>query len=1146
MARTRRSVFPQRLNRVDVLIEDRGPRSDYFKISQFDGYFYGGRNAFLIAGSTTLRPRSKVLVEVVNKDGGTVFCAPVPSFIEGNSRLYQAEVYKDTPIGAGKIIILGSTNTFADGTPVPDEWLGKINVRWVTDVTISPLVKNRTPIRFERPPQLFVEEKFYPEPSSSFFSQSISVPVDIEFEPKYFNVYHNGYLAKIKNVTEENRYFTKYLGGKFTGSIEFSDGTTTETAIIDLPITKIFNAGLAEANGNLIIGDKGTTIKQAFVSSSGEYVSPINSIGNRSITSSLSINYNELAVNDTGSPISFAKLRVVNLSTISGEIDKVRFSYKASTDPGGFTLLGEVPTRVIELFAADIDSRIVDTGKFNDIPDIDEYWYSATMSLDLEIPNYYLTSSIIEVSQFSDQCCGTLLDSINASPIVDGKWVTDDDNIPLPYIIGNRENNSTLLFPQSEYTLKFDAIVQRISGSIDPYEDVTDPNYIPDYSLEVYLVPVSGSNTRILERNPLGQLIGKLTPSQTFQIQNFENTEFNFTPSINVSGECGIRILVRGGFWNIANVSMKVAEEDFFSPDEVDALLPVLNYKNDVITFQAEFLDVDNNSVNTLAISSPTFFDGAVTTLGALENILYVSEDGSDNFDGRSLESSFRTIKRAAQEATNSIAKSPGKRISIHIKSGQYIEEAPITIPPFTSLLGDDLRTTVVRPTTETRGENLFLMNNGTYASGLRLEGCEIDDLNDPRSGFFFAFAPGAFISTSPYIQNCTAAHVPPDKFYVPLDFENANPLIGNGPGGMIVDDSVLNGYSPLKSMIVDAYTQVAFNGIGLCVRGMGYAQMVSFFTNFSHVGVFSIEGGHASLLNSNTTFGDYGLKSIGKRILVVPDISEISDEVDDSASQLILSEKENILDFMITKLQNEGNYSTSYLDEESSIYKSTLTDAGILIDSIASDLTAKRPGRTSQFIQSLFKGQDTSNDGRFTLPPATGFDQGAIAVFRVNDGLDLANDFILSWEAIRDYIIDDPDEKFGGLDGDMKDKIEELFNLLIDVITSVVLDNEPTYLQEFGSLITSTSHDFSYAGSGANFLGLPVNQRGIGETNFDIRVFEENGGRVFYTAGDETGDFFAGNDFIIRQETGTIDGRTFNKALFARVTPLQLALETI
>jgi hypothetical protein len=614
MARTRRTIFPQKLNDLEVLIEDRTSRSDYFKISQFDGYFYAGRNSILVAGSSVLRPRSRVLIEIIDSNRRPIFAAPVSSFTEGSSKLYQVEVYSDTAFGPGKIIIVGSTDRFIDGTPIPEEWVGKQNIRWASDIIIYPRTKNRTPIRFKDKPSLVVEEKFYPAPSSSFFSQSIAVPVDLELQPKFYNVYHNGYLAKVKNPTQTNRFFSKYLGGNLTGSLKSNIDGVDENFNINLPITRIFSSKLAECSGKLITGSNGTTIKNAFISSSGEYESFLNLKQNAIITSSLFLNYNELVQEDTGSLISFAKLRVVNLSTLSGEIDKVRFSYKASTDPGGFTLLGEVPTGVVELFSDDIDNKIVETGKFNDIPDIESYWYSATMSLQNTIPDYYLTSSIIPESSFSTQCCDTLLDSINATPLVEGIW-PEENQKPISYFIGNRENNSAFLFPQSEYTFKFDSVVERTSGSVQLNQ--------PDYSLEVYLVPTSGSNVRVLERNPLGQFIGMLTPLRNFEKQNFETTEFNFLPALNFPGNCSFRFIIKGGFWNIANVSLKVAEEQFFSPDEIDALLPVLNYGNDIITYKAEFLDIDNNSVDTTAISIPTFFSGSEQTSVTTKAFVY-------------------------------------------------------------------------------------------------------------------------------------------------------------------------------------------------------------------------------------------------------------------------------------------------------------------------------------------------------------------------------------------------------------------------------------------------------------------------------------------------------------------------------------------
>lgn len=536
------------------------------------------------------------------------------------------------------------------------------------------------------------------------------------------------------------------------------------------------------------------------------------------------------------------------------------------------------------------------------------------------------------------------------------------------------------------------------------------------------------------------------------------------------------------------------------------------------------------------------------TAAGALETVFYVTQEGTDTNTGKTLETAFRTVKQATQAAATYIAAGPpfpARRVSIHIKTGVYTEDAPVTVPPNTSLLGDDLRTVLIKPSTATRGENLFLMNNGSYVHGLRLEGCEIDNLEDPRKGFFFAFAPSASISTSPYVQNCTAVNAPIDKFYSVLDPDNGNPLVGNGPGGMIVDDSVLDGYSPLKSMIVDAYTQVAFNGIGICIRGRGYAQLVSFFTNFSRIGVYALDGGHASLLNSNTTFGDYGLRASGSRILVVPDVSGVSDHVDSAGASIVLAAKSNILDYMITELQLSGSYSSSYANTGSATYTSTVKDAGLLIEAVVSDLSSITPGRTTQFTQGLFKGQDISAEKIFTVPTASGFEKGAIAVFPINDGLLLTQDFILSYEKIKQYIVTDVDSMFGALSIDTKTKIDELITIPRNTLESVIINNEPTLLQVFGSLITSTSHDFSYAGAGVNFLALPSNQGGVGETNTELRVVQEAGGRVFHTSGDETGDFFAGNEFIIRQATGTIEGRTFNKAIAARFTPLNLALES-
>ena len=544
--------------------------------------------------------------------------------------------------------------------------------------------------------------------------------------------------------------------------------------------------------------------------------------------------------------------------------------------------------------------------------------------------------------------------------------------------------------------------------------------------------------------------------------------------------------------------------------------------------------------------------DGSnLSNIGLVNKIFYVSEQGSDTNDGKTMSTSFRTIKRASIAVSASYYSAPTYppyRTTIRVAPGYYTETASITLPPWTSVMGNDLRTTVVKPTAATSGSNLFLVNNGCYMWGLRFEGCAIDNLEDPRQGFFFAFASGAFLTTSPYIQNCSCINTPSDKFYTPLDpmATPPNPLIGNGPGGMIVDDSVLDEYSPLKSMIVDAYTQVAFNGIGLCVRGRGYAQQVSFFTNFSRVGIYALDGGHASLLNSNTTFGDYGLRSSGSRVMLNPVITSISSYVDGAGtdSTYLLSNKTAIQNYMMTQLQTYGWYSASYLDTNSHGYAATMKDSGLFIDALAADLLVVSASRMSNFLQGLFKGQDTSVGKIYTLPSASAdFTKGIIAAFRVNDSKHMAMDFSSSYVYMKNYI---NNNLAGSMAAGAVTKVNQEIDLATSILKDVVIDEGGAqHLEEFGSLITSTSHDFSYAGSGVNFLGLPVNQGGVGKTNYDIRVYEEAGGRVYQTSGDETGDFFAGAGFVIRQATGTIEGRSFDKATAARIVPINLALET-
>jgi hypothetical protein len=104
------------------------------------------------------------------------------------------------------------------------------------------------------------------------------------------------------------------------------------------------------------------------------------------------------------------------------------------------------------------------------------------------------------------------------------------------------------------------------------------------------------------------------------------------------------------------------------------------------------------------------------------------------------------------------------------------------------------------------------------------------------------------------------------------------------------------------------------------------------------------------------------------------------------------------------------------------------------------------------------------------------------------------------------------------------------------------IVRNAP--IEEFGSLIITTGHDFSYAGAGVTYKALPFNQGGAGVARPEREITELAGGRVYFTSGNELGDFRIGTGLVINQATGTLQGRTFSRSLFSLVTPFSLALE--
>lgn len=94
-------------------------------------------------------------------------------------------------------------------------------------------------------------------------------------------------------------------------------------------------------------------------------------------------------------------------------------------------------------------------------------------------------------------------------------------------------------------------------------------------------------------------------------------------------------------------------------------------------------------------------------------------------------------------------------------------------------------------------------------------------------------------------------------------------------------------------------------------------------------------------------------------------------------------------------------------------------------------------------------------------------------------------------------------------------------------------------------SLITSSGHTFEYVGSGTDVATALPFAGGIPIQANEIVDDDDGRGKVFFTSTDQLGDFRVGNELIFNRASGTITGETFDRSLFAVLTPYILAIES-
>jgi len=603
---TKKTLFPLNLNEYDVYIEDISENSEYFNITRLPQYFTGGRNSFLIGGSDYLQNGSEILIELLDEEGKTIFQTMVPNYIEGNSRMISVEIYDTTAEGLSSLVIMGKARITKTGQEVPDEWKDTYNVRWTKQILVDYNLKNISPIKFLNTPEVTVtENRFYNINSSSYDTNTVKFTASLS--PTILNGEQQGYSIHSEGTF---KFLPEYSNGFITGSFRIGTGNISQ---VYLPITKILNSTTAFTSGYLI----SSSITNGFIKNvylqSGSYTASLYG-STYNITSSVELQYSTITTSSVNIPISYAKLTIPKTDTVSGELYKIKVYNKVANDPTDYKLIGDSYVDTKELLISSSITGDVPIGNIFITKNYTDNWCAGSLVVNTGTRNrlytvsgstkYYNsaeTSNTFTVSSSND----ILLSSIYANVPINLSTNRFSNQVSESgYFIGT--TNTIQLFPTTEYTLQLDAYYKTTSASVSLVGNTP--------KVDIYLIG-SGS-TKIIDVNPLGQKLGELTTSGPTRW--FEQVQFNFSPAIKSVGNVFLRFVVTNGFWNFSNISIKPASDPQFSPDEVTLLIPNTEFHNELLQYKVEFFDINNNSADIAAISTPVFFTGSAMDLGTL------------------------------------------------------------------------------------------------------------------------------------------------------------------------------------------------------------------------------------------------------------------------------------------------------------------------------------------------------------------------------------------------------------------------------------------------------------------------------------------------------------------------------------------------
>ena len=483
--------------------------------------------------------------------------------------------------------------------------------------------------------------------------------------------------------------------------------------------------------------------------------------------------------------------------------------------------------------------------------------------------------------------------------------------------------------------------------------------------------------------------------------------------------------------------------------------------------------------------------------VGGTTNVYYVAKSGSDASGyGGSMDTPFLTLKYAVANIGTPTATAPA---IIFVKSGVYEEgQLPIVVPAHTTVAGDSLRATIIKPASgldsggsiQNNRSTLFKMSNATVLQDLVMDGMGGYTPGSPShkpenatiGGIYLALNNASPVSTkSPYIYNCTS--------------------FGNGATGAVLDGSVHA--SGNRSMLFHTYTAVHSDGLGVFLKANANAEMISTFTYYCQVGFACIGGSKIRSLNSSNAYGEYGVYSAGF------DAGETANQGTIKGQMLVYT---NVL---TTSFQDGEQITGGTSNATAYVVNVQAEPKRIYIVSRSGTFQSNETvtGGTSGATATLTSGTATVNQsGRILVTTfSTSPDAGDSLQFASTDG----NAFQI--QSVSSVTANSVGYKVLVFSTSRATAVAENVNVLVR--------------KEF-SLARLTGHDFLQIGTGGyDTTNWPNNPTQDPDQADQVITNETDPGRVYYTATDDLGNFYVGDQFKVDQATGnvTLDASAFN-----------------